>query len=83
MILAFDQLYITLLGKIPSGLPSISIPSGFDMNDIMKIFPSCIAITLVAFMESISVAKVYARQNRYTLSPSQELICEILKINHE
>ena len=78
MILAyafkFDQWHITLLGEIPSGLPSISIPNGFAINDIMQIVPSCIAIALVAFMESISGAKVYARQNKYTLSPSQELI---------
>ena len=78
MILAyafkFDQWHITLLGEIPSGLPSISIPNGFAINDIMQIVPGCIAIALVAFMESISGAKVYARQNKYTLSPSQELI---------
>jgi sulfate permease, SulP family len=78
MILAhvfkFDQFHITLLEEIPSGLPSISIPSDIDMNDIIKILPGCIAIALVAFMESISSAKVYARQNGYTLSPSQELI---------
>ena len=70
----FTSYGISILGYIPSELPTPTIPSNLTMETLEVVAPMGITIALVAFMESISAAKVYARQNRYDISPSQELI---------
>ena len=39
-----------------------------------QLLPAAIIITVVGFMESIAVAKVYARRHRYDVDPNQELV---------
>jgi sulfate permease, SulP family len=70
----FEALGIAVLGFIPSGLPTPAVPQNLSMETFELVAPMGLTIALVAFMESISAAKVYARQNRYDISPSQELI---------
>ena len=64
---------VTLVGKIPPGLPTFSTPT-IDAGMIQAALPTAIVAALISFMESISAAKIYARQNKYEISPSQELI---------
>jgi sulfate permease, SulP family len=73
-LLDFKGLRVPILGEIPSGLPSFQMPQHLEWEMIQSLIPTSFAVALVAFMESISAAKVYARQNRYQISPSQELI---------
>ncbi|MEY2957754.1 MAG: sulfate permease, partial [Actinomycetota bacterium] len=63
---------VATVGDIPSGLPGFAIPD-FDADALGSLTTSAIAITLVGFMESIAVAKVYARRHRYAIDPNQEL----------
>ena len=63
---------VKTVGDIPSGLPGFSIPS-FDGGVLGTLAASAVAITLVGFMESIAVAKVYARRHRYEVDANQEL----------
>ena len=70
----FSSMGIATLGSIPSGLPRPAIPENLSMESLQMVAPMGLTVALIAFMESISAAKVYARQNRYTISPSQELI---------
>ncbi len=58
---------------MPAGLPSPSLPS-LDVSAMQQLLPIAVTISLVSFMESISVAKAFARKNRYEVDPSQELI---------
>lgn len=69
-----DEMGVSLLGDIPSGLPEINSLEFINVQQMEDIIPLCIAISLIAFMESISAAKIYARQNRYSISPMKELI---------
>lgn len=62
-----------VVGSIPSGLPSFRIPPlGLDM--IVQLLSAAFIIALVAFMESISMAKAMAAKTRQRLNPNQELI---------
>ena len=62
-----------VVGTIPAGLPSFRIPPlGFDT--IMSLLSAALIIALVAFMESISMAKALAAQTKQRLDPNQELI---------
>lgn len=63
---------VKTVGEIPSDLPGFSIPT-FDGGALGTLAAAAVAITLVGFMESIAVAKVYARRHRYEIEPNQEL----------
>lgn len=64
---------VALVGAIPPGLPGFSMPT-INAQTIQAALPTAIVAALISFMESISAAKIYARQNKYEISPSQELI---------
>jgi sulfate permease, SulP family len=66
---------VQIVGSIPEGLPSFSLPPVED-TAIQALFPLSLAIALVGFMESIAVAKAMAARHRdnYTLDSNQELI---------
>jgi SulP family sulfate permease len=62
-----------VVGEIPSGLPSLALPH-LDLQVIMQILPSAIIISLVGFMEAISIAKAMAAKTKDRIDPNQELI---------
>jgi len=71
--LGLGQKGLALVGEVPSGLPAPSLPS-WDSGVALDLFPIALTIALVAFMESISVAKVFANKHSYRLSPNRELV---------
>lgn len=64
---------VRVVGDIPSGLPMFEAPT-IEGNLISELFPTAVVITLIGFVESIAVAKVYARRHRYAIDPNAELI---------
>ncbi|HET7719517.1 MAG TPA: sulfate permease, partial [Acidimicrobiales bacterium] len=63
---------VKVVGEIPQGLPPFTVPDDFGL--VGSLLPAAMVITLVGFMESIAVAKVYARRNRYEVDANRELI---------
>ncbi|HAN31792.1 MAG TPA: sodium-independent anion transporter, partial [Myxococcales bacterium] len=74
--LDFAGLGVATLGEVPSGLPTPKLPEGLSVEALQTVAPIGLTIALIAFMESISAAKVYARANRYDISPSRELVAQ-------
>lgn len=64
---------ITITGDVPSGLPGLTIPA-LDPNIVLHLLPAAFVISLVGFMESISVAKTLASRQRESVHPNQELV---------
>jgi MFS superfamily sulfate permease-like transporter len=62
-----------VVGSVPPGLPSISMPH-FDFSVMSKMIISAIIISVLGFMEAISIAKDMAARSGYRLDPNQELI---------
>ena len=62
-----------VVGVIPRGLPSLTIPK-IDYRIIFHLFPYAIIISLLGFMEAISIAKAMAAKTGQRLDPNQELI---------
>jgi len=62
-----------VVGNIPEGLPSFRIPT-LSLDAIMSLLSAALVIALVAFMETISMAKALAAQSKQRLDPNQELI---------
>ena len=62
-----------VVGNIPQGLPSFRLPQiSWDM--IVTLLSTAFVITLVGFMEAVSMAKAMATQTRQRIDPNQELI---------
>lgn len=62
-----------VVGSIPEGLPSISVPA-LEMDKLGALFSAALVISLVGFMEAISIAKAMAARTKQRLDPNQELI---------
>ncbi len=62
-----------VVGAIPPGLPSIKAPH-ISLEAIGSLLSAALVITLVGFMEAISIAKALAAKTRQRIDPNQELI---------
>ena len=62
---------VAIVGEIPQGLPPLTLPN--DLGLIGTLLPAALVITVVGYMESIAVGKVYARRNRYEVDSNREL----------
>jgi len=62
-----------VVGVVPRGIPSISFPE-FDFGIIFQLLPFAAIISLLGFMEAISIAKAMAAKTGQRLDPNQELI---------
>jgi MFS superfamily sulfate permease-like transporter len=72
-----DKLLMTgggaVVGVIPKGLPELTVPE-FDFKIILQLLPFTAIISLLGFMEAISIAKAMAAKTGQRLDPNQELI---------
>jgi MFS superfamily sulfate permease-like transporter len=62
-----------VVGNIPKGLPSFTIPT-LDLKVMLHLIPFAAIIALLGFMEAISIAKAMAAKTGQRLDPNQELI---------
>ncbi|MCJ7810532.1 MAG: SulP family inorganic anion transporter [Desulfobulbaceae bacterium] len=62
-----------VVGVVPKGIPSLSMPK-VDMGVILHLLPYAAIISLLGFMEAISIAKAMAAKTGQRLDPNQELI---------
>lgn len=67
------SLGVPIVGDVPAGLPPLTMPS-MDWSLWQALLPTALAISLVSYMESISVAKSLASKRRESVDPDQELI---------
>lgn len=64
---------VKIVGDIPSGLPPFAIPN-FDASLWLSLVPAALLISLVGFVESVSVAQTLAVKRRQRIEPNQELV---------
>ena len=62
-----------VVGNIPAGLPSFKLPT-LGLDAILSLLSAALIVALVAFMESISMAKAMAAKTKDKIDPNQELI---------
>jgi MFS superfamily sulfate permease-like transporter len=62
-----------VVGVIPKGLPRLSLPY-LDFSIISQLILASIIISLLGFMEAISIAKAMATRTGQRLNPNQELM---------
>lgn len=62
-----------VIGNIPRGLPALGVPH-IDFNVMLHLFPYAAIISLLGFMEAISIAKAMSGRTGQRIDPNQELI---------
>lgn len=62
-----------IVGDIPKGLPEFTVPE-FNFDIVRQLATSAVVISLVGFMEAISIAKAMAARTRDRLDANQELV---------
>ncbi|EGC39551.1 hypothetical protein DICPUDRAFT_74877 [Dictyostelium purpureum] len=64
---------ISIIGDVPSGLPSFKVPS-LTFERAGRLIVGAFIISILGFVESISIAKKFSSIRKYSIDPSQELI---------
>ena len=69
------KLDVIIVGEIPEGLPKFSLPD-IGSEQFVELIPIALTLALIAFMESISVAKAIQSKHKgeYELDNNQEMI---------
>ena len=63
----------SVVGHIPRGVPGFRAPQ-VEISTALSLFPMAAIISLLGFMEAISIAKTMAARSGQRLDPNQELI---------
>lgn len=72
-LLQLDQLGVRVVGAIPQGLPGLTLPT-LDLNLALQLLPAAVLISLVGFVESVSVGQTLAAKRRQRIEPDNELL---------
>ncbi|MET3661984.1 SulP family sulfate permease [Aquamicrobium ahrensii] len=64
---------VALVGEIPQGLPTFGVPA-FSVDLVSALLVPAFLISVVGFVESVSVGQTLAAKRRQRIDPDQELI---------
>jgi SulP family sulfate permease len=68
-----DQQGVSIVGTVPQSLPPLTMPD-FSGELVSSLIGPAILISIIGFVESISVAQTLAAKKRQRIDPNQELI---------
>ena len=72
--LNWNEMGVSIVGTIPSRLPTFNF-QWIAIEKIYLLFPMALTLSLIAFLEAISIAKaIEVKENKETVDPNQELI---------
>lgn len=71
--LHLEQAGVRVVGAIPQGLPGLMLPT-MDLQLTLQLLPAALLISLVGFVESISVGQTLAAKRRQRIQPDSELL---------
>ena len=70
--LGLGGLGIHLVGELPTGLPVVGLPD-IHLSDLRDLIPTALACFLLAYGETISVARTFAQKQGDEVDPEREL----------
>ena len=71
--LNLDDAGVRIVGEVPQSLPPLTLPS-FAPDLIAALIVPALLISIIGFVESVSVAQTLAAKKRQRIDPDQELI---------
>ncbi len=72
-IFDLDQQGVSIVGAIPTGLPTPGLPD-ISLTDLPYLITGAVGIVFLAVGESLGSARAFAAKYRYEINPDQELI---------
>ena len=72
-LLRSGTFHVPTVGALPSGVPSLSLPS-FDLETWRRIFPPALALTVLGLTEAVSIARAVAVKSGQRIDGNQEFI---------
>jgi high affinity sulfate transporter 1 len=73
-LLNFESMGIHIVGAIPAGLPDFGFPEELGVDDLIAVAPGAVGLALVAFAESVAIARSFATKYGYEVDANQEMI---------
>ncbi len=70
----FEAIGIHIVGAIPAGLPTFGVPSDLSIEDMLAVLTGGFGLALVAFAESVAIARAYGTKFGYEVDANQELL---------
>ncbi|GAB5470147.1 MAG: solute carrier family 26 protein [Rhodospirillales bacterium] len=64
---------VAIVGAVPEGLPPLALPA-FGLESVTTLLLPALLISIIGFVESVSVAQTLAAKRRQRIQPNQELI---------
>lgn len=73
LLLGLDRYGIAVVGRIPTGLPQLTLPTPTlgDFDDLLAV---ALAAALLSFSDTMVTARAFAARNRYRIDANQELL---------
>jgi high affinity sulfate transporter 1 len=72
-VLSLNTMYgVEIVGTLPQGLPSFSIPK-VPLTAILAMILPAVGVLLLAYSEALGVAREFAEKHGYEVDPNQEL----------
>jgi SulP family sulfate permease len=72
-LFGLDKMGVAIVGTLPQGVPPLTLPS-FDPEVWSSLAVSAVLISIIGFVESVSVAQTLAARKRQRIVPDQELV---------
>lgn len=72
-LFGLDGQGVNIVGEVPQGLPPFTLPS-LSWDLMVALLTPAIMISVIGFVESVSVAQTLAARKRQRIDPNQELI---------
>ncbi|WP_280232909.1 SulP family inorganic anion transporter [Nocardia cyriacigeorgica] len=69
-----DEHGVEIVGPIDSGLPTVGMPDGIGIGELIDLLGPAVGVLLIGFAEGLGAAKTYAAKAGYTIDPNRELL---------
>ena len=73
IVFNLESLGVALVGTVPQGLPAFTTPL-FDLSLAKQLVLPALLISLIGFVESVSVGRTLGAKRRQRINPDKELI---------
>lgn len=68
-----DKHGVAIVGHIDAGLPSVGMPDGVGVGDLIDLLGPAVGVLLIGFAEGLGAAKTYAAKAGYEVDANREL----------
>jgi MFS superfamily sulfate permease-like transporter len=72
-LLSLESHGVQTVGDIPSGLPSLGLPSG-SLDDVLSLFPAALGLFAVGYADGVLTARSFAGRHGQHVRANQELL---------